>query len=123
MLTRLLANAAALAAATALLPGITLTGSSVGHKAVVIIVVACIFGALNALVKPVVKFFSFPLIIITFGLLLWVINAGMLLATSAIADRLGQPWQVDGWGSALLGSVVISVVSALVGGLVKGDEQ
>ncbi|MEL4358809.1 MULTISPECIES: phage holin family protein [unclassified Luteococcus] len=123
MFARLLANAAALALATVLVPGITLQGGSLTQRAVVIVIVAVIFGVLNALVKPVLKVLSLPLVILTLGLFLWVLNAGMLMLTSWVAGQLGQPWRVTGWLAALLGSVVISVVSAVVGGLLKGEDR
>ena len=122
MVARFLANAAALAIATALLPGITLSGGDLTNKVLAIAVVAVIFGVLNTLVKPLLKFISLPLVVVTLGLFLWVVNAIMLRATSAVAGQLGQPWHVDGWGAALLGSLVISVISGLVGGALKGDE-
>ncbi|MEL4503408.1 phage holin family protein [Luteococcus sp. H138] len=123
MLTRLLANAAALALATFLVPGIVMQGGSLPQRALVIVVVAVIFGVLNTLVKPILKLLSFPLVILTLGLFLWVVNAGMLMLTSWAATQLGQPWRVTGWMPALIGSMVISVVSALVGGVLKGDER
>ena len=122
MVARFLANAAALSIATALLPGITLSGGDLTNKVLAIAVVAVVFGVLNTLVKPLLKFISLPLVVVTLGLFLWVVNAIMLRATSAVAGQLGQPWHVDGWGAALLGSLVISVISGLVGGALKGDE-
>ena len=57
-------------------------------------------------------------IVLTLGLLLWVINAVMLLLTSRIADALGLGFEVDGFGTALLGALIISVVGAILNSLV-----
>lgn len=123
MFARLLANAVALAVATWLVPGISLQGGSTTQRVTSILVVAVIFGLLNALVKPVVKFVSLPFIWLTLGLGLLVINTLFLLLTSAIARSVGQPWHVAGFGSALVGSVIISLVSGAVSGVLQGDER
>jgi putative membrane protein len=105
LIIRLLINAVAIWAAASLVHGITFQGNLLN-----MIVVALIFGLVNAFVKPVVKFFAFPLLILTLGLLTLVINALMLMLTAAVTSSL----TVDGFWSALLGSVVISVVSILL---------
>ena len=115
-LLRVLVAAAALAAAAWLLDGIELTDTD--DEVLTLLGVALIFGLVNAIVAPVVKLFSLPFIILTLGLLLWVINALMLMLTGAIADGLGLGFEVDGFGSALLGALVISVVTAILGSLV-----
>ena len=108
-------SAAALAAAAWLLDGIGFTGGD--DRVLTLLGVALIFGVVNALVAPVVKLLSLPFIILTLGLLLWVINAVMLILTSRIAEGVGLGFRVDGFGSALLGALVISVVSAILGAL------
>ncbi len=110
-LLRLVANAAALAVATWLLAGIRLTAEGSGNKVLVLLVVALIFGVVNAIVKPVFTAVSACLVLLTLGLFLLVINALMLLLTSWLATRIGIGWSVDGFWTALLGSVVVSVVS------------
>jgi putative membrane protein len=102
-------NALALAVATWVLHGITLTGSSDGERLGALVVVAVIFGVVNAVVRPVVKLLSLPFIILTLGLLVFVINAAMLLLTSWLAGRLGVPFHVDGFVTALLGGLVVMV--------------
>ena len=123
MLTRLLANAAALAVATLLLPGIHLAAESPGHQAFAILLVAAIFGVLNSMVKPLVTLVSFPSIVLTLGLFLLVVNACMLMLTSWVGRQVGLAWHVDGWLSAILGSVIISVVSGAVAGLLGGERR
>ncbi|GHG59477.1 phage holin family protein [Streptomyces griseocarneus] len=106
-----IANAAALAVAIWLLKGITLSGENTARKVVTLFLVALVFGAVNFIVKPVVKLLSFPLFIVTLGLITLVINALMLLLTSWLADRLDLAFHVGGFWPALVGGVIISVVA------------
>jgi putative membrane protein len=114
-LLRIAISAAALAVAAWLLDGIRFTGGD--DRALTLLGVALIFGLINAFVAPVVKLLSLPFIVLTLGLLLWVINAVMLLLTSAIADELGLGFTVEGFLTALLGALIISVVSAILGAI------
>ncbi|MBC9726478.1 phage holin family protein [Streptomyces sp. TRM68367] len=106
-----IANAGALAVAVWLLDKITLTGDSTGKKTGTLILVALIFGLVNFLVKPVVKLLSLPLLILTLGLFTLVVNALMLLLTSWLADKLDLSFHVEGFWTAVLGGLIISVVS------------
>ena len=111
LILRLLANAAALAVATWLFSGITLTASSTTDKVVALLVVALIFGIVNAIVKPIFALFTAPLLLLTLGLFLLVINACMLLLTSWLADKVGLGWHVEGFWVAVGGALVVSIVS------------
>ncbi|MFD7668258.1 phage holin family protein [Streptomyces sp. NPDC059788] len=106
-----IANAAALAVAIWLLKDITLTGENTGRKALTLLLVALLFGVVNFVVKPVVKLLSLPLFILTLGLITLVINALMLLLTSWLADKLQLAFHVEGFWTAVLGGVIISIVS------------
>ncbi|MEU3612614.1 phage holin family protein [Streptomyces sp. NPDC006872] len=106
-----IANAAALAVAVWALGDITLNGDSTGEKTVTLIVVALLFGLVNFLVKPIVKLLTFPLFILTLGLITLVVNALMLLLTSWLADSLDLSFQVEGFWTAIVGGLIISVVS------------
>ncbi|CAL9533109.1 hypothetical protein SUDANB1_04061 [Streptomyces sp. enrichment culture] len=106
-----IANAGALAVAVWLLDKITLTGDSTGKKISTLIVVALLFGLVNFLVKPLVKLLSLPLLILTLGLFTLVVNALMLLLTSWLADKLDLSFHVEGFWTAVLGGLIISVVS------------
>ncbi|MFF2191521.1 phage holin family protein [Streptomyces sp. NPDC058157] len=107
-----LANAGALAVAIWLLEGITLDdGSSLGRRTLTLILVALVFGLVNLIVKPVVKLLSIPLFILTLGLFTLVVNALMLLLTSWVAKQLHLSFHVDGFWTAVLGGLIISVVS------------
>ena len=111
---RLLANAAALAIATWILSGITLTGSSTTSQILTLLIVGLIFGVLNAIIKPIFAIVTIPLILLTLGLFLIVINACMLLLTSWLAGLLNIGWNVDGFWTALLGGIIISIVSFIL---------
>ncbi|MFD3927922.1 phage holin family protein [Streptomyces sp. NPDC058614] len=106
-----IANAAALAIAVWVLDKITLTGDSTWKKVGTLLLVAVVFGLVNFLVKPVVKLLTFPLFILTLGLITLVVNALMLLLTSWLADKLDLSFHVDGFWTAVLGGLIISIVS------------
>ncbi|MFJ3667985.1 phage holin family protein [Streptomyces sp. NPDC090106] len=106
-----IANAGALAVAVWLLDKITLTGDSTGKKIGTLILVALLFGVVNFLVKPIVKLFSLPLLILTLGLFTLVVNALMLLLTSWLADKLDLSFHVEGFWTAVVGGLIISIVS------------
>ncbi len=110
-LIKTLANAAALLVATWLLADITLTGDSTGRKTLTLILVALIFGLVNFVVKPLVKLLSLPVLILSLGLFTLVINALMLLLTSWLADYLDLAFHVEGFWTAVLGGLVVSIVA------------
>ena len=113
-LLRVVVNALALAAATWLLSGITVTGDNTGQRLVTLLLVGAVFGVVNAIVRPVVTILSIPFIILTLGLLMFVINALMLLLTSWLSGQLGLHFHVDGFWTAVLGSIIISVATWLI---------
>ena len=108
-LLRLLINAAALWVATRIVPGVTHSGSGGS-----LLLVALVFGVLNALLRPVLALLSCPLLILTLGLFTFVINALILLLTSALSISLGIGFHVDGFWPAFLGALVVSIVSILL---------
>ncbi len=114
LIIRLLANAVALAIAAWLVGGITLEGATRGKQIITLLIVAAIFGIVNAIVKPVVKLVSLPLLILTLGLLTFVINAAMLALTSWITGKLDVQFHVDGFWSALFGALIISIVGMII---------
>jgi putative membrane protein len=84
--------------------------------------VALIFGLVNAIIRPVLGFLTIPIQIVTLGLFTFVLNAIMLLITSGLAGAFDLPFRVDGFIPALLGSLVISIVSVVLSGLFGRDE-
>lgn len=114
---RILATALATALAVWLVPGISLTADTTANKALTLLAVAVILGVVNAVVKPFTQAVSACLIVLTLGLFLLVINALMLMLTSWLSGQVGLGFHVDGFFAALLGSIVISLVSSVVAGL------
>jgi putative membrane protein len=111
LVMRLIVNAVALAVAAWWLDGITISGSTTTRRVITLLVVAAIFGLVNAVIKPLATLLSLPFIVLTLGLLIFVINALMLLLTSWISGALNVPFDVDGFGTALIGALIITVVS------------
>ncbi len=98
-----------------LFKGIRITGNSDRDQVITLLVIALIFGIVNEFVRPIVAFLSLPLYLITLGLMFFVVNALMLLLTSWIADQLDIGFHVRGFWTAVWGSIVISIVSWIVG--------
>ena len=117
-LIRLLITAAALWVATRVVTGITYHGGWVR-----LLGVALVFGVLNAFVRPVLRFFTFPLFIVTLGLFTFVLNALMLWLTSAASRSLGLDFHVAGFAAAFWGAVVVSLVSFVLSVLVPGKDE
>ncbi|HXD72982.1 MAG TPA: phage holin family protein [Vicinamibacterales bacterium] len=116
-LIRLLVNAAALWVATRLVTGVTYTGAVMPF-----IGVALIFGIVNAVIRPILKFLTFPFFILTFGLFAFVLNGLMLWFTSSVSGTLGLGFHVNGFWPAFWGALVVSVVSTLLGILIREPE-
>ena len=109
LLIRLVINAAALFVAVQLIPGMHFTGG-IGR----LLLVALVFGVVNAIVRPVLTLLSCPLIVVTLGLFLLVINAVMLGLTSWLSTSLNLGFRVDGFVPALVGGIVIGIVSTVL---------
>ena len=121
-LIKVLAAALALWVATLIVPGIELEGSTFTDRLGTLLIVAIIFGVVNAIAKPIAALFSLPLIVLTLGLFLLVLNALMLLLTNWLAGLLDLPFDVDGFWAAFWGAIVISIVTFVVG-LFVGDAR
>ena len=113
-LIRLLVNAAALWVATRIVTGVTYSGTILPFLGV-----ALVFGVVNAFIRPILKFVTFPLIIVTFGIFALVVNGLMLWLTSSLSGVLGLGFHVGGFGAAFWGALVVSIVSTLLGMLVR----
>ena len=127
LITWLLTNAVALAVASWLIDGIWFSGPTSGraeleHKIVPLLVVAAILGIVTSFVKPVVKLLSFPVIILTIGIFLLVINALMLMLTGWIAGQVDIGFHVDGFWPALWGSLIITIVTGVIDSLVDDKD-
>ena len=114
LIVRLLATAVALAVAAWLVDGISVGPGTDTERALTLLGVAIIFGLVNAIVRPVLRLLTLPLVVLTLGLFLLVLNALMLLLTEWIAEQFDLAFQVDGFWSALLGALIITIVSFLI---------
>lgn len=108
-LLRLVITAAALWVAVRFVPGIRWSGSVPG-----LLGVAVVFGVLNALVRPLLAALTCPLVILTLGLFLLVLNGIMLWLTALLSTQLGLGFTVDGFVPAFVGALVVSVTSAVL---------
>ncbi len=111
---RLFVNALALSVAAWLIPGIHLAGGFAD-----VLVVALVFGVVNALLKPLLMLLSLPFLILSLGLFAFVVNGVLLLITAAFSSHLA----VAGLGSAILGSLVVSFVTIVLGGTLKDKKR
>ena len=115
---RLLINAAALWVATRFVPGVTFTGDWLPFLGV-----ALVFGVVNTFVGPVAKILAIPLIILTLGIFLLVVNGLMLWLTSSLSSALGLGFHVSGFWAAFFGALVVSIVSTLLTMMVGGSRR
>ena len=122
-LIRVLASAAALAVATAVVPGIELTTASVTSKVLTLIAVALIFGVINAILKPIIKVVGCAFYLLTLGLIALVVNALLLWLTSWLADKLNLPWHITGFWPAFWGALIVSVVTWLLSILIREPDK
>ncbi len=105
-LSRTIVAGLGLLVAIALVRGLTYDGGA-GQ----FILLAVIFGLVNAVIRPILTFLSCPLVMLTLGLFILVINAIMLYITQALANVIGIHFTIADFGAALLGAIVISIVS------------
>ena len=114
LLIRLLISAAALAVATWAVAGITLGPGSVWKKAGTLIIVALIFGIINAVLKPLIKVVGCAFYVLTLGLIALVVNGLLLWLTSVVAGHLNVPFHVNGFWAGFWGAIIVGLVSWLL---------
>lgn len=110
---QILVNAGALYVADFLIGGITFVGEWWKF-----LLVALAFSLLNTYLRPILRILTLPISVITLGIFLLVINAAMLLLTSAISEQLSLGFHVDGFGAAFLGAIVVAVVGWMLSMLI-----
>jgi putative membrane protein len=121
-LLQVVVSAAALAVATAVVPGIELLAGSDWSKVGTLVAVAAIFGVINAVLKPLIKVIGCAFYVLTLGLFALVVNGALLLLTSYIAyDKLHEPFHVLNFKSAVLGALIVAVISWLAHLLIPDD--
>jgi len=120
LLIRWIIASLALFAAAWLVPGIRVEGDAW----VVFAVMAVILGLVNAVVRPFLKLLTCPLILLTLGLFVLVINGVTLWLASDIAvNWFHVGFYVDGFWSALLGALIVSAITVILSALVREDER
>ena len=123
ILLRVLVAAAALGVAAWLVPGIVLTGHDTAAKVLTLLVVAVIFGVINAVLKPIIKTVGCAFYLFTLGLVAILVNGLLLWLTSYIVyNKLHEPFHVTGFVAAVEGALIVGVVSWLLH-LILGDEK
>jgi putative membrane protein len=120
---KILVNAVGLYVASLVVAGIELKGTSGIQKLWTILLVALIFGLVNTFIRPIVKLFSFGVLIVTLGLFTFVINALMLWLTSKISEHFAVQFSVKNFWSALLGSLIITAVSLILNAVLPDEKK
>ncbi|MEV7964621.1 phage holin family protein [Sphaerisporangium sp. NPDC088356] len=123
IIVKILVVAAALWAATRLIPGITVSGATTAKSAGTLIAVALIFGIVNAVLKPIIKTFGCAFYVLTLGLFALIVNAVLLLLTSWIAEQLKLPFHVSGFWAAFLGAILVGLITWILDMLLGLNED
>lgn len=116
-IVRLLITAAALWTAEAIVPGIDYDGGWLG-----LLGVALVFGVVNAVIRPILLVLTCPLVLLTLGLFIFVLNAFMLWLAAQLSGAFGIEFIVDGFWAAVLGGLVIAIVSTILNVFVGRDD-
>ena len=124
IIIRLAITAVSLWIATLLISGIQLTTESLGGQIGALLAVAVIFGIVNAILRPIIKTIGCAFYVVTLGLIAVVVNGLLLMLTSWIGGQFDLPFHVDDfWPSAVLGALLIGIVSWILNMLVPdGDD-
>jgi putative membrane protein len=120
LILRWLITAVSLYVAVMIVPGITVEGNAW----VAFTIMALVLGFVNAIIRPLLKLMSCGVIILTLGLFVFVINAATFMLASNIAQNwLNVGFYVESFGAALLGSIVVSVVSVVLSSILIDDKE
>jgi putative membrane protein len=121
---RVVINAVAIWLATLLLTGLQVVGGDTPlERAAIIALIALVFGIVNAVVKPIVKFLALPLYILTLGLITVVVNALMLMLTAWITEQTTWGLRIESFGTAVLGALIISLVSLALSAVTRARRK
>jgi putative membrane protein len=114
LIVRLAVSAFALWLTTLIFKGITVDGTA-GRKVLTLVLVAALFGIVNAVLRPIIKAIGCWAYLLTLGLISLVVNGALLMLTSYLADKLNLSFHVDKfWPTAVLGALFIGVISWLI---------
>ncbi len=118
LLLRVIVTGIALWVATALVPGVEAGGEGT-DQVITLALVAVIFGVVNAVIGPIIRVLALPLYVLTLGLIALLVNALLFWLTSVFAGALNLDFTVDGFVPAVLGALVVAIVSWAVGMLAR----
>ncbi|MBQ1042030.1 MULTISPECIES: phage holin family protein [unclassified Micromonospora] len=122
LLIRVGSTAVAFWLATLLIPGISLDSGSAAETVITLVLVAVIFGVVNAVLQPIIKTVGCGFYLLTLGLIAIVVNGLLFLLTSWIAGEAGLPFHVDGfWPEAVLGALFVGIVTWILGAVLDRD--
>ncbi|HXW46300.1 MAG TPA: phage holin family protein [Streptosporangiaceae bacterium] len=110
LLLRILIPAVALGVAHLLISGIELTGNSDPKKAGTLVIIALVFGVVNAVLKPIIKTVGCVFYVLTLGLIGLVVNGLLLWLCSWIAGKLSIPFHITGFKAAFFGAIIVGIV-------------
>ncbi|MDN4597964.1 phage holin family protein [Leifsonia virtsii] len=116
-LLRLIINALALWLTTLIVSGVTVHPYASGTVATVLtyLLIALIFGVVNAVIGTVIRIVAIPLYILTLGLISLLVNAFLLFIVSWISDAIGFGLHIDGFWAGVLGALVLGIIAWLLG--------
>lgn len=125
VLVRIVINGLALWLAAVIVPGIHIgEQGDTSHKVATVVVVAIIFGIVNAILKPILTLLSLPFIVVTLGLFLLIVNAILLQLTSWIAGNLDLAFHVDHFfWDAVFGGLIIAVVASILNAILPDRKR
>lgn len=122
ILLRLGASAVAVWLATLIISGITVKADSVLGTIGTFIIVALLIGIVNAVLRPIIKFFGCAFYVLTLGLIALVVNGALLMLVSVFSGWVGIPFHVENfWPSAVLGALIIGVASWAINLVIDRD--
>lgn len=122
ILIKLIITAVAVWVATLVIPGIQLHTHSTAGKIGTVIVVALIFGIINAVLKPIAKTIGCLAYAITFGLISIVVNGLLFWLTSYVAGQLKVPFHITGFVPAVLGALLVGIIGWVLSLIVDRDD-
>ncbi len=117
LVIRWLINTLALYVAVRVVPGVEYTGGPAG-----LVIVAALFGLVNATLRPLLAMLTCPLVLVTLGFFLFVINAMMLLLTGWLSHQFDLGFQVEGFWPAFWAGLLVSLVSLLLS-IMVGEKE
>jgi putative membrane protein len=123
LLIRLAVSALAVWLSTIIVPGIDVTAKTTAGTIGTVVLVALIFGVVNAVLKPIIKFVGCAFYVVTLGLISVIVNGLLFLLTSWISSKLDIPFHVDTFWHAVLGALLVGIVSFILGLVFKDRSE